>query len=167
MKKLIWIACLFCTMTLSVQAQNKVGYVDAATILQELPEVKQLQANLQSYQTQLEKKYEQLIQTYQQQEQDALAKKQNGTLSPADEKVLLEKLQAEQQNIIKFEQESQQKLLAKEQELFKPLEDRIMAKINEVAKENGFSYIIRSGQGSPILYADPKNDITPLVKAKL
>ena len=60
----------------------------------------------------------------------------------------------------------QQQLASKRQELLQPILDNISLKIEEVAKENGYSYILDESQGT-ILFKDDNLDVTTLVKAKL
>lgn len=150
---------------ISVQAQ-KYGYVNSALILSELPEVKQMRSNLESFQTQLQKKGQQMLTDYQAKEQDAVQKEQAGQLSPIEKETVLKELQAKQEELISYEQEMQQKLVKKEQELLQPILDNINAAIQAVAKEGSYTFIFDSSSGV-ILYADETSDVTSQVKAKL
>ena len=59
------------------------------------------------------------------------------------------------------------KLLEERQEaLLKPIVDRAKKAIEEVGKENGYTYIFDSGIGT-VLYSQDSDDIMPLVKKKL
>lgn len=158
---LIALVCI----TATAQAQ-KFGYVNSAAILSEMPEVKQMQSNLDGLRTQLEKKGKQMIEDFQTKQQDAAQKEQTGVLSPVQRETLLKELQAEEQNILKYQQESQQKLLEKEQELLKPIQDKIMKAIDMVAEEGGYQYIFDGSTGI-LLYADESTDLNDEVKAKM
>ena len=48
----------------------------------------------------------------------------------------------------------------------KPIMDKITAAIEEVAKENGYTYIFDGSVGF-VLYADETTDVSDLVKGKL
>ena len=50
--------------------------------------------------------------------------------------------------------------------MLKPIRDRIQGAIDDVAKENGFTYIFDKSMGI-ILYADDSADVSAQVKAKL
>jgi outer membrane protein len=150
---------------ISVQAQ-KYGYVNSALILSELPEVKQMRSNLESFQTQLQKKGQQMLTDYQAKEQDAVQKEQAGQLSPVEKETVLKELQEKQEELIKYEQEMQQKLSKKEQELLTPILDNINSAIQAVAEEGNYTFIFDSSSGV-ILYADETSDVTSKVKAKL
>ena len=68
---------------------------------------------------------------------------------------------------IEESQANAQKLLEERQEaLLKPIVDRAKKAIEEVGKENGYTYIFDSGIGT-VLYSQDSDDIMPLVKKKL
>ncbi|RMG76747.1 MAG: OmpH family outer membrane protein [Bacteroidetes bacterium] len=149
----------------TAQAQ-KFGYVDSGAILSEMPEVKQMQSNLDGFKTQLEKKAQSMLTAYQEKQREAAQKKERGELSPVQEEALLKELQEKEQEIYKYQNESQQKLAQKEQELLEPILEKVNNAIQEVAKEEGLQFVFDSRSGV-ILYADESTDITAKVKAKL
>ena len=168
MKKVFKLSLLFVAlmwMTTDVAAQ-KLAYVNSAAILGEMPEVTQMQSNLEAYGTQLQKRGQQLLTEYQQREADAIAKEEAGQLSPLEKQQILEELQTKQQEILAFEQEMQQKMIEKESELLQPILDRVNTAINDVAAEDGYTMIFDLSSGA-ILYADDNADISAKVKAKL
>lgn len=151
----------------TTHAQNKkLGYINSAAILAEMPEVKQMQSNLEGFQAQLQKKGEQLITEYQQKQQEAMRRKELGELSPVQEEQILQELQEQEQQIYAFQAEMQQKLAEKEQQLLAPILEKINTAIQEVAKSEGYAYIFDLSTGA-ILYADENLDLTAKVKAKL
>ncbi|HHJ49703.1 MAG TPA: OmpH family outer membrane protein [Phaeodactylibacter sp.] len=164
--KTAMLSLLFLFAFQQADAQLKVGYINSAEILADMPDVKQMQSNLEGLQTQLQKKGQQLIAEYQQKEQDAIQRKDRGELSPAEEEKILQELQAKQEEIYNFQNEMQQKLAEKEQELLTPILDKINAAIQEIAKSEGYAYIFDLSSGA-ILYADEGLDLTQKVKAKL
>lgn len=140
--------------------------VNSAAILAEMPEVEQMQANLQAFQGQLQKMGQQMVTEYQAKETSAIQKEERGELSPAEKQRILTELQNKQSEILAFEQEMQQKMAEKEQELLDPILDRVNKAINAVANENGYSYIFDLSSGA-ILYVDEGMDVSAKVKAKL
>ena len=168
MKKLIKTGGLlvaFVLMTASVQAQ-KFGYVNSGAILSEMAEVKQMQSNLEGFKTQLEKKAQTMLTSFQEKQRSAAQKEEAGQLSPIERETLLKELQTKEQEIMKYQGESQQKLLEKEQELLAPILERVNTAINDVAKTDGLQFVFDSSTGV-ILYADDTTDITSKVKTKL
>jgi outer membrane protein len=65
-----------------------------------------------------------------------------------------------------FQTSAQQDLQNKEQEVLKPIVDKAKKAIEDVAKENGYTYIFDAGVGV-LLYNDGSDNILPLVKKKI
>jgi outer membrane protein len=65
-----------------------------------------------------------------------------------------------------FEVQATQDLQNKEMELTAPIIETARKAVEEVAKENGYTYVFNSTEGL-LLYAIPSDDISKLVKAKL
>ena len=78
----------------------------------------------------------------------------------------IRELESIQQRILEFQQNAQESLAAKEQELITPILDKARKAIEDVAKEENFTYIFDASTGN-ILYASESENILPLVKAKL
>ena len=75
-------------------------------------------------------------------------------------------LQAMGARIEEFQTNAQKLLEQRQEELLKPIVDRAKAAIEEVGKENGYTYIFDAGVGA-VLYSQDSDDIMPLVKKKL
>lgn len=145
---------------------QKFGYLNSAQILAEMPEVAQMNSNLEGYKTVLQKKGQQMVEEFQLKQQDAVTRKERGELSPVAEQQIMTELQNKQNEILAYEQSMQQDLAKKESELLQPILERVNEAIQLVAKENGFTYIFDVSAGV-LLYADETLDVTPLVKTKL
>ncbi len=143
----------------------KIGYVNSVVLLQDIPEVKQANANLEALQKQLTKKGEGMVSEFTKKYQDLQRKEQNGELSPKQLEEEGTKLQQEEANIQKFQQEMQTQIMEKRETLLQPIFDKVNAKIAEVAKENGYTYILEDS--GVLLFKDEAFDVTSLVKAKL
>ncbi len=147
----------------SAQAQ-KFGYVNSAAILAEMPEVKQLEANLDALQKQLQKKGQNMVQQLQQDYQAIQQKVANGELSPKMQEEEAKKLEDKQAEIAKFEQDMVKQLQEKRDKELQPILEKVNQAIADVAKENGLQFIFDEGV---ILFADESQDVGPLVKTKL
>ena len=167
MKKLInlGIAVMMLFAFQNVSAQN-FAYVNTQDILQNLPEVKEANANIETFRNQLinlgQKKVETLRAKYTELEQ----KQAQGDISPKQLEMEAQKLKEDEMKIAQFEQESQQRILEKSEELLKPIRDRVQKAIDDVAKENGYAFVFDASLGF-ILYADEASDASAKVKAKL
>jgi len=148
-----------------VQAQ-KIGYVNTAELLQQIPAVKESTSNLETYRNQLMKKGQEMLTALQNKYKELERKQAAGEISPKQLETEAQALKAEEAKILEFEQQSQQKILQKNETLMKPLRDKIQKAIDDVALENGYTYIFDYSTGF-VLYADASVDVSALVKAKL
>lgn len=164
MTKILTFAFLL-VASLQLQAQ-KFGYINSQELIQNMAEVKEANANIETYKTQLQKKGEEMVKKLQTKYQSLEQKRAQGELSPKQLEVEAQTLQSEEVKIAQFEQESQQQIIDKSETLLKPIRDKIQNAINEVAAENGFQYIFDASLGI-ILYADDTTDVSTQVKAKL
>ncbi len=147
-------------------AQEKVGYINSANLLAEMSAVKSADSKLESMQKQLMKRGQDMVAKLQKKEADALAKMERNELTDADRERIAGELQKEGLQIQQFEQKMYADLEKKRQDLLKPILDKVNKGIQDVAKENGYTYIVDASTGV-LLYARPEDDITKLVKAKL
>jgi outer membrane protein len=156
---------IFTLISVAGQAQ-KFGYINSQALLSEIPEVKAADANLQAFQSQLEKKGQQMVQELETKYRELQKKEQSGEISPKALEEEARKLKEQEGQLGQYEQEMQKQLVAKRQEVLQPILDKINDIIKQVAKENQFTYVFDASSGV-ILFADESLDITKMVKAKL
>ncbi|MCS6930001.1 MAG: OmpH family outer membrane protein [Saprospiraceae bacterium] len=145
---------------------QKFGYLNSAALLAEVPEVKQADANLKAFQTQLMKKGQEMANELQEKAAALERKKEQGTISPRDYQAQLAKLQEEEEALSKYEQEVYAKLSRKREEEYRPILERVNKIVEEVSREHGFMLVFDSSTRA-VVYAEEALDLTPLVKAKL
>jgi outer membrane protein len=143
---------------------QKVGYVNSAAIIAELPDVKAADLTVEALQKQLQKKAEDMLAKFQTDYAEVQRKVQNGDLSPKQQEEEGKRLEAKQAELSTFEQDSYKQIQDKRNELLKPIYDKVNQAIKEVAEENGYFLIVDQGV---LLYSDPTADATALVKKKL
>jgi len=170
MKKISLIAAIgFFAAVFQVNAQSdlKIGYTDIDYILSALPEAKQIESDLNDYGKQLDtqlqskmKDFDAKMKDYQQNSQTWLPEIR------ADKE---QELQSLQQSIQKFQQDAENSLQKKQVQLLQPVYKKIQDAIDQVRKENGYTFIFSVGVGnaSIILSADEQHDVSELVFAKL
>ena len=149
----------------SLDAQ-KVGYVNTQEVIQSMPEVKEANANIETFTKQLQKRGQDMLKGLQAKYANLEQKQGRGEISRIELEAEAEKLKAEEQQLMQFEQDSQQKVVSKSETLLTPLREKIQSAIDEVAAENGYFYIFDYSTGF-VLYADQSSDVSALVKAKL
>ena len=110
MRKLITYVCVLmglCAMNpLSAQ---KFGYVKTQELVELIPDVKEANSNIETFQTQLQKRGQEMLKTLQTKYQNLQKQEAQGEISPKTLEIEVGKLKGEEAEILKFEQESQQK----------------------------------------------------------
>jgi outer membrane protein len=159
------LAFLF-TMSSMGQASLKLGHINKQDLITALPEydsamasldrsAKQLQSALEQMQVEFNKKYEDYM-------------KNGKDLSDLIRSSKETELQEMNQRIQTFQTNAEQDIQNQRAKLLKPVLDKVTSAINDVAKENKFTYIFDTTPGSPVLFESiDSQDITILVKKKI
>ena len=148
-------------------APLKIGYTNIEYILSFLPETKGIESELASYEGQLKKKLKANVEEFQKKVQ-AFQQGYETMTEPARNKKQQE-LQQQQMRIQQEEMEAQEKLASKHTNLLKPIYEKIKNKIEQVAKENGYTHVFNEYVGGMLvlLYAGEEHNISTLVLKKL
>ncbi|NNE25514.1 MAG: OmpH family outer membrane protein [Saprospiraceae bacterium] len=163
--KITAILALLVFASFSVNAQ-KFGYINSALLLSEMPEVKSADSQLETYQSQLVSKGEDMVKAFETKYQKYAQEANNGVLSQVQMQQKEAELGQEQQKIQQYEVEVQQKILAKREELYQPILDKVKVAIESVGKDNGYTMIFDTSTGT-LLHANDSDDVMSLVKTKL
>ncbi len=142
---------------------QKFGYVDTQAIMQELPEIKdmqtQLEASAQKYDAEgknLQQEMEKKLKEFQEMDDktpEAIRQRRAQELQDLDTKIQ------------QFRQTAQQDLQRQQEQLFAPIQQKIMTAIQSVGKEGNYTMIFESNV--PIYTGSDAVDLTSAVKAKL
>lgn len=145
-------------------AQSKIGHVNSQEILSELPERADAEKQAQNLRESLEKRINAMVAEYQNKGQAY----QNlpASATQTERESLQNELIAMEQNIQNAENSARNEIAQKEQELIQPMLEKVQNAINDVAKENEFSYILDTSVGV-VVFFEGGEDIGPLVKQKL
>jgi len=163
MKQVKFLALTLGLVVASVFGANaqKIGYVDAEGLVFSLPEIQQVQQELQKYQNDsIGPRFEQLSSEYK--EKDSIYR---DTKTAASVKNLLEKDLADlSMQLQNWPQIAGQMNQIKQAQLMQPLNKKVMDAINAVAKEKGYAYVLSP---DALIVAPPGDDITLAVAQKL
>jgi Outer membrane protein len=162
------VAALFISLAGMAQGEQplKVGHINADALLSMMPETKEAQQKLEEYGRQLEKDLEEMQGEFETKVTEFRANEKMMTTLARETKT--EELESLQRRIQQFNQRAQQDLQEKQVELLSPVIERATNAVQEVARENGYTYILDSSQSKAvIIFAENGDDIMPLVKAKL
>ena len=159
------LSCVFFLSICSIGfSQSNVAHIDSQSLISQMPEVKEAQAQIEklqkTYQTEIEasmKEYQTKLQTY-----SADAQNQTEVTNQARQK----ELAGMEQNIQQYQQTAAQDIQKKQADLLKPLIDKARAAIQKVAKAQGFDYVIDATEGGSLILAGGK-DLLEEVKIEL
>jgi len=158
--------------TITTQAQDptastKIGYADVGYIFSQMPEAKQIETELQSTETQLKNQIDSRVQEFQKKLADYQANL--NTMLDAVRQNTERELQQLQDNLQKLQQDAQATIDNKRGQLMDPVYRKVGKAIEDVAKENGYTFILNQQIGGldVILYGAEENDISDVVLKKL
>ncbi|HET6245515.1 MAG: OmpH family outer membrane protein [Bacteroidetes bacterium] len=165
MKKILTLAIVLATAAFSLEAiAQKFGHVDSNELLLAMPERKTAETSIQDYAKQLESQLKTMNAEWESKVQDYQSKE--AMLSDAIKKTKVKEITDLESRIKDFQTTAQEDLQKKENDLLQPMIEKAKAAINEVAKENKYTYVFDSGAGM-LLYSPESDDILPLVKKKM
>ena len=164
MKKFVTLALISASLFgfSNITNAQKIGYISADEIIQLMPEAATVQTQLDEYQQSLYKNAEDQKAAL----NDAVQKfyKDSASMSPSLKEVKRTDLQKQYQDIGGIDQKIQSQFEQKRQELSLPIQKKLQAAIEDVAKENGYTYVFPR---EALIYMPPTSDIGPLVRKKL
>lgn len=148
-------------------ASTKIGFADVDYIFTQMPESKQIETELKSTQNQLKNQIDAKTQEFQKKLADYQAN--INTMLDAVRQNTERELQQLQENLQKLQQDAQMTIQNKQAQLMEPVFKKVGQAIEDVAKENGYTFILTQQIGGldVILYADEKSDVSNLVLKKL
>jgi len=160
-----FVLLLFCGTAFG---QQKIGHVNTEAIMKQLPDAADAQRQLDGLVAEWQNELKGMQSDWQQKFNDYDQKKliMTDARKAEAEKELreLDKRIAEYRNQ-KFGQSGD--LFQKQNEFMKPVQDRVFKAIEEVAKDEGFDYVLDQSGEILMMYANPRNDITPKVIERL
>jgi outer membrane protein len=171
MRKLVSIVVLtFGFMAAQAQTQpaaSKIGFADVDYIFAQMPEFKQVESELKTTENMLKNQIQAKAQDFQKKVQDYNANL--STMLDAVRQNTERELQQMQENLTKLQQDAQTTINNKQTQLMDPVYKKVSKAIEEVAKENAYTFVLTSQIGGldVILYADEKSDVSDLVLKKM
>jgi outer membrane protein len=161
-KVLIAILTVFSSATF---AQQKIGHLNSSEILQALPEYKQMTDAVEKKKGEYSKIMETMYTEYEKKAKEVQEQGEKMTQVVLDTKV--QEIKDLERRITDFEQKAQDDLQKYAQDLMKPLNDKYVKGVKDVAKENGFTYVLDIAAGGVVYFPEDASDVTELVKKKI
>ena len=165
MKKLVTIVLVAAGLIAATQvnAQNKMGYISVQELVAAMPEYRRADTTLGEYQNALNEQYAERVKDFNMRD-SLLASRDTAKYTRAQLEVKRNDLAKTYVELQQWNQRAQQLYQAKEEEVMKPILDKARKAIQDVAKENGFAYVLPKEQ---LLVSPPGDDMLALVKKKL
>ncbi|MBC8044908.1 MAG: OmpH family outer membrane protein [Rhizobacter sp.] len=146
--------------------EQKIGYIESETIIEQMPETKSIQQQLQKMkekaQTDLQKsqkEYTDAVEDYQ---------KKMGTMAADAKQKKEDELRQKGQKLQELGNARQQELQEKQVALLKPLEEKVVNAVSQVAIEQGFAMVLnKGGVANPLVYGNKSFDLTYKVLDKI
>lgn len=161
MKRLV-VLFVFAALAVSGVAQ-KMGHIDSVDLLEAMPEKAAVEQELQDLAATLKEQLDLMQTDY---ETMVTEFQEKGTSWPASVvETKRNQILQHEQDMQNFQLTANQELEAKRIEKLEPIIDKATTAIEDVAKENGFTYIFDSSTGATVYNGG--EDVLPLVKAKL
>lgn len=156
---------LLLLFTTLVNAQIKIGHINSQELLAAMPESDSAQKKLEKLAKEHELAIEEMTVEFNKKYEVFMNLPEDASdLVKTSKQAELEDLQ---RRIAAYEQSAQQDIQQKRVELFRPIQEKAINAVNQVAEELGFTYILDEGVGV-IVYAAPNaENILPQVKEKL
>ncbi len=154
MKRIILL--LLMISSVNVSAQSKVGTINTEFIISQMPELKEVQSQMEAYNKELGQKiqnkyteYQELVQKFEE---------EKDSLNEVVRKIRENEIYDMEQNINKLQQNSQKLARVKRDELMRPLYEKIGTAIEKVVQEQGYTQIFNENNG--LVYGSPEDDLT-------
>lgn len=164
-KNFFLVLSFFLSMAFLVEAQNlKYGYINADKLLQEMPDIVEVNKKLEEYIKPINEHILAKNEEYQKK-----LKEFNATKNQLSEFLLKEKeneLSKMLLDLKQFQIDAQNNINQKKAELYQKPIEKLRKAINDVARENGYRFIIDNSKGV-LLYFEAQDNIELLVKKKL
>lgn len=162
MKKILLILFIAIICCIDNSYAQKYGHVNVQAVFNVMPGGDSIRIKLEAYQAELLETLNTMTEEYRTKQEKF--DREAGTMSPTTLKVRKQELADLETRILEFQQNAQDEMQQKQVEYTQPFQDKILQAIEDVAKENGYTYIFDS---STLLYSGGGTDVSDLVKKKL
>jgi len=166
MKKILTTTALILALAFTAFSQQtiKLGHINSAELMRAMPELEEAEQRLQQEVREAEAAYRTMMTELQNLMQEFQAN--SAQWSELIRATRIRAIQDLEQRIQDFEQQSQRELEFLQQSLMTPIIERARRAIEDVARDNGFTYIFDTS-GGMLLFAADSDDILSLVKRQL
>ncbi|MDR2824588.1 MAG: OmpH family outer membrane protein [Prevotellaceae bacterium] len=165
MNKKIVIALFICALPIFAMAQQKIGHVNSADVMQAMPERTTIEKSLGDLQTEWENQLLKMREEYS--KKVAEYQKDEVKWSQAIKEAKQSELADMESRMSTLVQTAQTDIQKKQQELMQPIIEKVKKAIEQVGADNGYTYIVDESTQVLVFIAPNAPNVTALVKQKL
>lgn len=151
-------------MPAMVSAQ-KFGTINTADLMQNLPEMKEIQTQLEASSAKYDSEYKNLADEMQKKYDEFQKLSNDATVPDAIKERRIQEIQELDQKIQQFRTTASQDLQRQQEQLMAPVQQKVISAIQSVGAEGGYTFIFENT--NPIYSGKDVIDVTSAVKAKL
>lgn len=167
MKRIVLLFAIVFGVLATAEAQ-KIAYINTESILAKVPAYKTAQGQLerlrQQYQKEIESGYEKIEGLYKTYQNDKVLLTEDMKKRREEEIITREKEVKELQRKY-FGQDGA--MTKKSEELLRPIQDKVMTAVKEVAADDGYAIILDAANNPSMIYTNPRYDISDKIITKL
>ena len=146
-----------------LQAQTKIGFINLSELIQAMPEYKKADTALVDYSNALNQQFEDYQKEFKEKD-SLLSSKDTAKYTKAQLQLKRNSLGELYVKLQGWQQQAGQLYQKKQQDLIAPIQSRAVETVQNVAKENGYTYVFSK---EALFVSPPADDLLPLVKKKL
>src|SRR5690606_5412258 len=155
----------------TASAQQKIGHINTAEIVQSTPEFQAAEAQMKTLSETKQKELQGMYAEYQKKQNNANEKLRNRSEAnkesvDAEVQQIANSMREMETRIQDVQRVAQEDIGKKQQELYAPIEQKVFTAINAVAQEKGYAYVLDVSNGG-IPYFGGGDDLTADIKKKL
>ncbi len=151
----------------TANAQQKIGHINSVSIIQAMPEYKQMSSDIEKQKVSYQKALEGMYGDYDKKQKDLQALSQDKTTPDPIVESKIQELQDLQKRIQDFESKANDDIQKLQQEKLKPINDKYLKAVKEVAVASGYSYVLDVVSGAVAYFPENSDDVTELVMKKM
>lgn len=160
MKRIV-LSAILVMFTVTFLLAQKYAYVDTEYILENIPEYKDAQKQVddlaEQYQKEIERKYAEINKLYKTYQAEAVLMPED-IKKKREEEIAAKEKEAKDMQVQRFGKDGD--LFLKREELVKPIQEKIFNSIEEIATDKNYAFVFDKSGSLTILYVNAKYDIS-------
>lgn len=160
---IVLVACVCLFGATPLHAQTKLGYISLSELISAMPEYKKADTSMVDYQTALNQNFDDMKSEFNEKD-SMLSSKDTVKYTKAQIEIKRKQLGELYLKLQGYQAQASQLYQQKQQELMAPITKKAQETVQQIAKENGYTYVFLK---DALVVSPPAEDLLPIVKKKL